>query len=78
MLDRLLARSSLSVSWSDRDEHRPLATVALVGLALAGVMAIAGLPPVDLHGPLHRFGIMDPLCGMTRGVRAALRGHPDS
>lgn len=38
-------------------------------------MAIFGLPPVDIHGPLHYLGIMDPLCGSTRGVRLALLGH---
>jgi hypothetical protein len=32
-------------------------------------MALFGLPPVDLHGPFHRFGIMDPLCGGTRAAR---------
>ncbi|HJU02046.1 MAG TPA: DUF2752 domain-containing protein [Actinomycetes bacterium] len=32
---------------------------------------------MDLHGPLHRwFGIMDPACGMTRGVIAMLRARP--
>lgn len=38
-------------------------------------MAIFGLPPVDVHGPLHYLGIMDPLCGATRGARLALLGH---
>jgi hypothetical protein len=38
-------------------------------------MAVFGLPPVDLHGPLHYVGIMDPLCGGTRGVRAAMQGR---
>jgi len=38
-------------------------------------MAIFGLPPVDIHGPLHYVGIMDPLCGVTRGVRLTLQGH---
>lgn len=38
-------------------------------------MAIFGLPPVDVHGPLHYLGIMDPLCGVTRGTRLAMLGH---
>jgi Protein of unknown function (DUF2752) len=36
---------------------------------------VVGLPPVDLHGPLHYLGVMDPLCGMTRGTVAVLRGQ---
>ncbi|WP_460344466.1 DUF2752 domain-containing protein [Actinoallomurus acanthiterrae] len=50
----------------------PLATF---GLVIGGVMAVFGLPPVDLHGPLHFIGIMDPLCGGTRAVRLAMRGQ---
>jgi hypothetical protein len=34
----------------------------------------SGLPPVDLHAPLHYLAVMDPLCGMTRGVRLVARG----
>ena len=37
-------------------------------------MAVYGLPPVDLHGPLHRLGIMDPLCGGTRSARFTAQG----
>ena len=33
-----------------------------------------GLPPINLHTPLHRMGIMDPLCGMTRATAALARG----
>ena len=35
-------------------------------------MALWGLPPVDLHGPLHRLGIMDPVCGGTRSAYFAV------
>ncbi|MFF4606988.1 DUF2752 domain-containing protein [Streptomyces sp. NPDC001339] len=38
-------------------------------------MALFGLPPIDLHGPPHRAGVMGPLCGGTRGVHAAMLGH---
>lgn len=38
-------------------------------------MALFGLPPVDLHGPLHHLGIMDPLCGGTRAARYAAHGQ---
>ncbi len=51
----------------------------LVGIALTGVLgALAlrwfGLPGVDLHGPLHRSGIMDPFCGGTRATLVLSRG----
>ena len=52
-----------------------LAPLTAGGLLAAGMLAVVGLPPVDLHGPLHYLGIMDPLCGMTRGTVAVLRGR---
>ena len=61
--------------WEQADRHPTLAPLAAGGLLAAGVLAVVGLPPVDLHGPLHRLGIMDPLCGMTRGVVAVLHGQ---
>ncbi|WP_304454640.1 DUF2752 domain-containing protein [Nocardiopsis sp. YSL2] len=59
-----------------RDRLRPLTWTALGGLVLGAVMAVFGLPPVDVHGPLHYLGIMDPLCGGTRSVWAAMSGDP--
>lgn len=50
-------------------------TVALIAAALIVVLAVVGLPSVDLHGPLHYFGIMDPLCGGTRSVYLTTHGH---
>ena len=38
-------------------------------------MAVLGLPPVDFHGPLHKFGIMDPLCGGPRAARYTAQGN---
>ncbi len=65
------------VGWSRADRHPGLGWVAVAGLLAAVVLSIVGPPPIDLHGPLHRWlGIMDPACGMTRGVVPALRGHP--
>jgi hypothetical protein len=46
-----------------------------MGVTAAVVMSIAGLPAVDLHGPLHYIGIMDPLCGGTRAARYTMRGE---
>ncbi|MQA80254.1 MAG: DUF2752 domain-containing protein [Streptosporangiales bacterium] len=63
------------VAWESIDRHRGLTLLAIGGLVVGGLMAVLGLPPIDMHGPLHRwFGIMDPLCGGTRGVSYAIRG----
>lgn len=40
-------------------------------------LRVFGLPPIDLHSPLHRAGIMDPLCGGTRAALAAAHGDID-
>ena len=58
------------VEWSWRNDDRVptlTAIVVMAGLA-ATTMAVFGLPPVDVHGPWHYRGVMDPLCGMTRAV----------
>ena len=58
-----------------RDRYRWI-TLASVGLlAVAGGMAALGLPPVDLHGPNHWVGIMDPFCGGTRAARYTALGE---
>lgn len=69
--------SSTSVRWllPQRDAWPTATRVAFVGLAAAVMMAFLGLPPVDLHGLAHRFGVMDPLCGGTRAVRLAAMGQ---
>lgn len=63
----------IAVGWDDHDHHRWLAWLAAVGMVFALAMAAFGLPPVDLHGPLHDLGIMGPLCGMTRATRHLAR-----
>ena len=63
----------IAVGWEDHDRHRWLARTAAVGVVLAIAMAVFGLPPIDLHGPLHDLGIMGPLCGMTRATRRLAR-----
>ncbi|CCB75450.1 MULTISPECIES: DUF2752 domain-containing protein [Streptomycetaceae] len=65
----------LTVGWEDRDAHPRAVPLALAGGAGAAAMAVFGLPPVDLHGPLHFLGVMDPLCGMTRASRLLVLGH---
>ena len=64
----------LSLRIEHQDRAQALLPIALAGLVIAFGLAVAGLPPVDLHGPFHRFGIMDPLCGGTRALRLAARG----
>lgn len=63
-----------SVTWSALDEHRALSLLAAIVLAAGALLAVFGLPPVNLHPPIHRLGIMDPLCGGTRGLQALTRG----
>jgi Protein of unknown function (DUF2752) len=48
--------------------------IALCGLLAALLLAVLGLPPLDLHGPLHHLGVMDPFCGGTRSVYLTLHG----
>lgn len=62
-------------SWQRRDRH-PVATgLSVAAVSAAVAMATFGLPPIDLHGLLHGFGIMDPLCGGTRAARYTARGE---
>ena len=63
------------LAWSDRDAHRWATWLALLALTVAAALAIVGLPPLDMHGPLHKWGIMDPLCGGTRAARFAAQGN---
>jgi Protein of unknown function (DUF2752) len=68
-------RLPVRLRWERADRHPTLAPLAAAGLLAAVLLAVVGPPSVDLHGPLHRLGIMDPLCGMTRGTVAVLRGR---
>ncbi|HEY3547917.1 MAG TPA: DUF2752 domain-containing protein [Propionicimonas sp.] len=69
------SRSSVRLAWRSTDRHVQLTRAAL-GAALALVaLALWGLPPVDLHGPLHRLGIMDLLCGGTRAAYFTVTGR---
>jgi hypothetical protein len=71
---KVAARSLVVVSRTDHDRVHGLTVVVVAGCLLAAVLAVFGLPPVDIHGPTHYVGIMDPLCGMTRGVRLLALG----
>jgi hypothetical protein len=50
--------------------------VAVLGLAAGITLRVVGVPHLDLHGPLHYLGIMDPLCGGTRAMFLLTSGHP--
>jgi hypothetical protein len=65
----------LTLGWDTVDRHRPLTLLAVAGVVLGAFLATLGLPPLDVHGPLHFVGVMDPLCGVTRAVRYAFRGE---
>lgn len=67
--------SLLTIEWSEADRMRIVTLLGVAGLVASFAMAVFGLPPVDLHGPLHRMGIMDPLCGGTRAARLTAQGH---
>lgn len=56
------------------DRHPTTTRLAFIGISLVALLAAFGLPPIDIHGPLHYLGIMGPTCGMTRGVMWTARG----
>jgi hypothetical protein len=59
-----------------RRDAQPVWTwIAVTSLVIGVLLAIFGVPPIDLHGPLHHLGVMDPLCGGTRSVYLTLHGH---
>ncbi len=66
--------AAVAFAWVDEDRHTVLTRLALAGVALAGVLALVGLPPLGLHSPPHYLGVMGPTCGLTRGSVALARG----
>jgi hypothetical protein len=58
-----------------RDSHRTVTVLTIVGALAVGLLAVLGVPRVDLHGPLHHVGVMDPLCGGTRAAFLLARGR---
>lgn len=64
----------VSLGWERNDRHPTITRLALIGIPLTILLAVLGLPPIDIHGPLHYLGIMGPTCGLTRGVMWTVRG----
>lgn len=60
--------------WSNHDRFRWMTRLALGFAPAAAALWVFGIPPVDIHGPLHYAGIMDPLCGATRATYLLLSG----
>ena len=66
--------SGFRIGWSGHDRAARFTwAAALFGIA-AVALRVVGVPPVDLHGPLHYLGVMDPLCGGTRATFLLLSG----
>jgi hypothetical protein len=74
-LDPHRGGSPVTIQLNAYDRHPHLWVLALVGVAATAGLALFGLPPIDVHPLLHRLGVMDPMCGMTRGVQAVGRGQ---
>lgn len=60
--------------WEKSDTLAGFTVTAAVGAFAFSALALFGLPDADLHSPLHRAGIMDPFCGMTRAMWSLAKG----
>jgi hypothetical protein len=58
----------------EHDEMTWMTWLSGIGLATAVVLALIGGLPVDVPMPTHRFGWVEPSCGLTRGSTAVMRG----
>jgi anti-sigma factor RsiW len=70
-----VGHAGAAVLFEAHDSHRLVTRFSLLGLSAAGALGVFGVPRVDLHGPLHHVGIMDPLCGGTRAAFLLSRGE---
>lgn len=72
---RLLGRIRPELSIRSHDTCRLATRLTMLGLLVGALLALVGVPRVDLHGPLHHVGIMDPLCGGTRAAFLLAHGR---
>lgn len=66
---------ALRLTWERVDRHRPITFIALAGLGVGALLALLGLPPVELPSSLNLVGVVCPLCGGTRAVYYAMLGQ---
>lgn len=59
----------------DHDGMRAVTYISLAGIVFAFILARIGGLPFDIPMPTHRFGWVEPTCGLTRGATAIARGH---
>lgn len=72
----LRRHKAVTLALVSRRPESPVWTWLALLVVLGGVvLALTGLPPIDLHGLLHYAGIMDPLCGGTRSVYLTMTGR---
>ncbi|MBF6289748.1 DUF2752 domain-containing protein [Nocardia farcinica] len=72
MAGRSIVPATANRPGSDRLQWLTLSALAfLVG---AAALRVVGVPSVDLHGPTHFLGLMDPFCGGTRATYLLLAG----
>jgi hypothetical protein len=65
---------SAVVAVGDHDGMAWMTWLSAIGLVTAVVLALIGGLPVDMPMPTHRFGWVEPSCGLTRGSTAVVRG----
>ncbi|MBF6234613.1 DUF2752 domain-containing protein [Nocardia farcinica] len=78
MKESMMAGRSLvpdAARWPGGDRLQWLTLSALVFLGGAAALRVVGVPSVDLHGPTHFLGLMDPFCGGTRATYLLLTGE---
>ncbi|MEV0768555.1 DUF2752 domain-containing protein [Nocardia salmonicida] len=63
-----------SAALRDGDRLLWLTVSAAVVAVAATALRVVGVPSVDLHGPTHHLGLMDPFCGGTRATYLLLAG----
>lgn len=68
-------RPFFEMSWDRSDHYRWVTVLATTGMTIGVLLALLGLPSLDIHGPLHHLGIMSPTCGATRALRLVFLGQ---